>query len=108
MNASDYNLNDKYTSSSDSYIICENNGIKLWKKNNELTEDLYLLGKNEIVQDTQVYSTTIEFDNIKKKSSYHIFLKEKIEEYSIKNPQMSKKERLTLIQSEWKELKSSI
>jgi hypothetical protein len=112
LEANDYNLDDKV----ENYTLCINEGKKMWKKNSEeLTEEPYILGdnlytKNENVKKDTYYSHITKTPSTSKStktiSIYHQFIKDKIIEYTKSHPNMTKKDRYSLILSEWKKTKS--
>jgi len=110
LKAEDYNLNDTIYSETNNYIICINNGKKMWKKynsNEELQKEEYIIGN---LSNTKELTKIEEYFNdininptpIKKKSIYHQFIKDKIKEYSEIYPSLTKKERYSKILEEWK------
>lgn len=113
LEANDYNLDDKI----ENYTLCINEGKKMWKKNSEeLTEEPYLLGENLYKDNENLKSKDTYYSHITKTSStnksstktisiYHQFIKDKIVEFSKSHPNMTKKERYSLILSEWKKTK---
>jgi len=111
LEANDYNLDDKV----ENYTLCINEGKKMWKKNSEeLTEEPYILGdnlytKNENVKKDTYYSHITKTPSTSKStktiSIYHQFIKDKIIEYTKSHPNMTKKDRYSLILGEWKKTK---
>jgi hypothetical protein len=118
LEAINFNIDDKV----DNYILCINDGIKMWKKtmdyNEELQEEPYILGNLNIKEkqnesiDKNLYYSHIP-NNINKKtpvnktiSIYHQFIKDKIIEFSNTHPTLSKKDRYRLVLDEWKKVKS--
>lgn len=113
LEAEEYNINDTISSENNNYIICINDGKKMWKKincNEELQEEDYIIGKSNIISNSkkkEEYFNNITINNspVKKISIYHKFIKDKINEYSITYPSLSKKERYSKILQEWKNQK---
>jgi hypothetical protein len=117
LEANDFNVDDKI----DNYILCINDGKKMWKKtmdyNEELQTEPYLLG-NLNIQDKLLINKKDIFclqipNNINKNkttnkviSIYHQFIKDKIIEFSNIYPTLSKKDRYKLVLEEWKKIKS--
>lgn len=120
LEAINFNIDDKV----DNYILCINDGKKMWKKtidyNEELQEEPYIIGNSNLVQNKpdiitkkEVYYSQIP-NNINKKNSstnkvisiYHQFIKDKIIEFSNTHPTLSKKDRYKLVLNEWKKIKS--
>jgi len=112
LEANDYNLDDKV----ENYTLCINEGKKMWRKNSEeLTEEPYILGNtiykiNENFKSKDTYyshiTKTLTTKLTKNISIYHQFIKDKIIEFSISHPNMTKKERYSFVLSEWKKIKN--
>jgi hypothetical protein len=113
--ATDFNLNDKI----DNYIICINEGQKMWTKiseelSEELSEEPYLLGDNPILIEqnkkknffSHINGNSAPVKIIKNKSIYHQFIKDKIIEFANTYPKLTKKERYTMVLNEWKNAKN--
>jgi len=112
--ADDFNLNDKV----ENYTLCMNDGKKMWKKTfEELTEDPYILGENNKTLPPQIKKESFysqingNLPTVKKTrgiSNYHQFIKEKIIEFTNTYPNLTKKDRYSLVLSEWKKTKNDI
>lgn len=111
LEAKNYNINDTIHSNNDNFVVCINNGEKMWKKFNpddELKIEEYLIGNQLKEKDNKketYYSNVIIQQSIKTTSAYHQFLKDKTKELSLKFPNMIKKERYSIVLSEWKKVK---